>query len=124
MSTATTADKSGGKPQQAVSLRYEHAAALQTAQFVVNLREDGLLLDCSSGPIFENGSTDPVLPIHTRLAMSTTCARRLVDLLHGVLERTGRPAASQGAAGLSGSARDEDPQQPKARFPKLKKDNG
>ncbi len=83
-------------------LRYEQSAALLASQFVVNLTENGILLDCSSGPILDETSRQPVLPIHTRIAIPQAGVRRLLQLLSRVTNSPqclGETAATTAAAG-------------------------
>ena len=73
--------KPAARPQPAVGIRYDETAALFTSQVVVNSIEDTVLLECSSGFLRSEDQSTPVLPIQSRLAMSTTTARKLGNLL-------------------------------------------
>ena len=68
-----------------VGFRYDETAALYTSQVVVNSVDETVLLECSSG--FVRGDEgEPILPIDSRLAMSTETARRLGNLLIDVAD--------------------------------------
>ncbi len=68
-----------------VGVRYDETAALYTSQVVVNSHDETILLECSSG--FVRGEEgEPVLPIESRLAMSTGTARTLGNLLAEVAD--------------------------------------
>ena len=74
------------KTAPSVGIRYEETAALFTTQVVVNSIEETVLLECSSGYLQQPGGQGAVLPIQSRLAMSTTTARKLGTMLLDVAD--------------------------------------
>jgi len=91
------------KPQQAQTLRvqYEEMTAKFASQFVVNMGEDELILNFSSGIISDNANQG-LLPIHTRIALSPLGARKLHAILSQVLNQraNGQKVPEQATAKL------------------------
>ena len=73
----------GSKPQ--IDVQYEQRTAVYASQFILNGADDELVMDCSSGVVLESQDGHPVMPIHTRLAMSWGAAKRLTTLLNQAL---------------------------------------
>jgi hypothetical protein len=71
--------------EQTVRLRYDNETALYASQFVLNLSEDEIILNFSSGILPDNKSGENYLPIHSRIAISKLGARKLAALLNQVL---------------------------------------
>lgn len=67
-------------------VRYEQATAMHASQVIVNTVEETMFLECSSGFVLDEESGSPVLPIHTRLAISPATARDLGELLISVAD--------------------------------------
>jgi len=85
--TAEQQDGTSGQ-SNAMRIRYEKSVALLASQFVLNVTENGILLDCSSGPIVDETTREPVLPIHTRIAIPQASVRRLQQLLTHLTTRS------------------------------------
>jgi len=68
-------------------IKYEELSAKYANQVIVNSTPEELYLDFSSGAISDPGSSDSVIPIHSRIAMSIPAARRLTQALHQTLIR-------------------------------------
>ncbi len=88
--------------KQSLRVQYEELSAKFASQFVVNVGEDELILNFSSGIISEPNSNQGYLPIHTRIALSPLGARKLHALLGQIIaQRPGQPAQiDQGTAKL------------------------
>lgn len=67
-------------PRQ-VRVRYEQTEALYASQFVLNVTEDDIVVNFSSGSLPDSNTGELHLPIHTRIALSPTGARNLLNLL-------------------------------------------
>ena len=80
MSDDIKKDKKQGE-RVTIKARYEQLSAMFVNQFIINRAEDDILIGFSSGAIEEPGTKDMLLPIHTRVAMSVSSARKLVALL-------------------------------------------
>lgn len=74
------------QPEMTVKLKYEMKSALYSNQFVLNQAADELFVDFSSGPIPDPASGQTIIPIHTRMALSYTSAKRLANLLLKAVE--------------------------------------
>ena len=68
-----------------VAIQYQQAQTIFGSQFVVNAAEDEVLVDVSAGVVLTPAG-QPELPIHTRLAMTWSGARRLSQLLQQALK--------------------------------------
>lgn len=60
-------------------VKYEATSALFAGQTIVSAIGDEVIIDFSSGPI--PGPNEQILPIHTRIALSSESAKRLARLL-------------------------------------------
>ena len=83
---------------QQVKVRYNETSALFASQFIINTTSEDLTLNFSSGSITDPASGETLLPIHTRIAMTASAARRLHQVLGSVLSQMqagGVPAAAQ-----------------------------
>ncbi|MGE9291065.1 MAG: DUF3467 domain-containing protein [Puniceicoccales bacterium] len=78
-----TSSNSGKK----VRLQYEEHSAKYASQVVLNGTKEEVFLDFSSGPIPGNNA-ETIVPIHTRIAMSHSAARRLLSALQQTLVRS------------------------------------
>ncbi|VAX09914.1 hypothetical protein MNBD_GAMMA26-1453 [hydrothermal vent metagenome] len=74
------------KQGQMVRLRYEQTDASFASQFVVNANQEEVILNISSGYINDPQSGDTLLPIQSRIAMSTGGAVRLINTLSKALQ--------------------------------------
>lgn len=88
------------KQQQSLRLQYEEMTAKFASQFVVNMGEEELILNFSSGIISDSNSSQGLLPIHTRIALSPLGARKLHSVLSQVLNQRAAKAPEQAAAKL------------------------
>ena len=90
-------------------VRYGQQPTLYASQFLLSAGVEALILDCSSG-IDAQLSTAPVVPVHTRLALSWGAVERLTSLLQQALNqrRKNVPDANSapvGAASLDDAAK-------------------
>lgn len=98
-------------PASSLIVRHEPAAALYVREFLVQLGDDEVFVDCSSGIVHE--AAGAVLPVHTRLALSPGGLRRLNELLTRALAEL----SSQPAPAARGN--EHSPGQLLAQFPSL-----
>lgn len=80
-----------------LQVRYDTVAATYANQIMVSANREDIILDFSSGAIPDPNSDLPVLPIHSRIALSWTGAVRLRGLLDQAIERQAQSIA-QGQA--------------------------
>lgn len=85
MSTTKTSEP---KFPQQLQLRYEQTSALYASQFVISATGEEIIINFSSGSLLDPSSGETYLPIHTRVALSATGARKLVTLLNQALSAT------------------------------------
>lgn len=64
-----------------LKVRYEDMAAQYASQVILNTTQEEFLLDFSSGVVPDPNSGEPCVPVHTRIAMSMSGAKRLHSLL-------------------------------------------
>ncbi|MEN9848238.1 MAG: hypothetical protein RL368_978 [Pseudomonadota bacterium] len=84
---------------QQVRVRYEQTQALYASQFVLNASEEEIIINFSSGSLPDPQTGETHLPIHSRVALSTDGARRLLNLLNQALSAT-KQASNTAAAKL------------------------
>ena len=74
--------------QQTVSmrLRYDKMDTLFASQFIVNATREELIVNFSPGPLADPQSSQQILPIHTRIAMTPQGPARLVHTLTNALK--------------------------------------
>ncbi len=72
-----------------LKVRYDDTAAQYASQVILNTTQEEFLLDFSSGVIPDADSGEPCVPIHTRIAMSASGAKRLHSLLGKALNIPG-----------------------------------
>ncbi len=70
-----------------LKVRYENPTAVYANQIVLSANREDLILDFSSGAVPDSVTGDPVLPVHTRVALSWAGAARLRALLDQALDR-------------------------------------
>ncbi|WFB34615.1 DUF3467 domain-containing protein [Kiritimatiellota bacterium B12222] len=70
-----------------IRVKYEDHTARYANQVVLNGSAEEIFLDFSSGPLPDPATGESVIPIHTRIAMSHSAARRLVSALQQTLKR-------------------------------------
>jgi hypothetical protein len=83
-----------------IKVRYEATSAKYANQIVVSANREDIILDFSSGAVPDPVSGDPVLPIHSRIALSWAGAARLRALIDQALERqekANEPPSSESA---------------------------
>lgn len=73
---------------QQPQLRYEQTSALYASQFVISATGDEVIINFSSGTLTDSNNGETYLPIHTRIALSASGARKLVNLLNQALSAT------------------------------------
>ena len=60
---------------------YADPCARYVGHFIVSTTPDEVMLDCASGLIRDSATGKPIVPVHTRLALSYGSAQRLIQLL-------------------------------------------
>ena len=75
------------KNKQQVKVRYTETSAMFASQFIVNTSEEDITVNFSSGPMTDPAGSETILPVHTRIAMSTAGAVRLYKILGQVLSQ-------------------------------------
>jgi len=83
-------------PQQP-KLRFEQTTALYASQFVITATGEEVIVNFSSGNQSDASSGESYLPIHTRIALTATGARRLTNLINQALSATNTPQQPFGA---------------------------
>lgn len=73
--------------QTPIGIRYEQTTIINATQFLISGDDEQLILDGSSGPIRSEDGESAVLPIHTRLGMTWSAARRLTASLNEAMRR-------------------------------------
>jgi hypothetical protein len=95
-----TEKKNEAQKQQMVKVRYEKTSAEYAAQFVLNMSEEEIIINFSSGMMPDpNGENH--LPIHSRIAMTPNNARKLAALLNqalGQYQKNQQPAVAPSIA--------------------------
>ncbi len=93
--------KTEAQKQQMVKVRYEQTRAEYAAQFVLNMSEEEIVINFSSG-MMPDPAGENHLPIHSRIAMTPNNARKLAALLNQALSQqpktTAAPASTEKAA--------------------------
>ena len=67
------------------NVRYDALPTLYASQFLLTAQDEQVLLECSPGAGVDRTTGEPVLAVHTRLALNWNAARRLVELLSRVI---------------------------------------
>lgn len=62
-------------------IEYADPSARYVGHFIISTTADEVMLDCASGLIRDSQTGKPVIPVHTRLALSYGSAQRLIQLL-------------------------------------------
>jgi hypothetical protein len=83
---------------QQLRVRYEQTQALYASQFVLNASEGEIIINFSSGSLPDPQTGETHLPIHSRVALSTDGARRLLNLLNQALSATQQQQPSSTSA--------------------------
>ncbi|MCP5150575.1 MAG: DUF3467 domain-containing protein [Ectothiorhodospiraceae bacterium] len=83
-----------------VRVRYETTTALYASQVVVNASTEEVVVGFASGYVPDPASGEPLLPVHTRIAMSPAAARRLVETLQRSLDSAREDNRRRTEAGL------------------------
>jgi Protein of unknown function (DUF3467) len=84
MTQGTTANT----PQpRKLRIKYEETTAKYANQTILSGSNDEVFLDFSSGPVPDAASGESIVPVHTRIAMSPSGARRLIAALQQTLKR-------------------------------------
>ena len=64
-----------------LKVKYENMTAQYASQCILNSTKEEVLLDFSSGVVPDPTTGQPVVPVHTRIAMTMAGAMRLKNLL-------------------------------------------
>ena len=70
-----------------LNVRYETTSATYANQIVVSANREDMILDFSSGAVPDPQTGDPILPIHSRIALSWAGAARLRALIDQAIDR-------------------------------------
>lgn len=84
MSQSTSSE--GAQPRK-LRIKYEEFSARYANQTILSGSVDEVFLDFSSGPVPDAATGESLVPIHTRIAMSHSGARRLLAALQQTLKR-------------------------------------
>jgi len=96
--------------KQKLKIKYEETNALYANQFLVNTTNEELFLELSSGSISDPNTGEAIVPIHSRIAMSYSGARRLAGILSQAVQRHEATLATAPQSEKTGSS---------ARLPKV-----
>lgn len=102
-------DLKGGATQQKIGVRYDDLMARYANQVLLRTTPEEVFLEFSSGPIPDPATGQPLMPIHTRIAMTHAAAKRLAEILSQTVLR---PQGGEGEARTGDAA---------SGFPPLKK---
>ncbi|MDM8558822.1 hypothetical protein [Candidatus Parabeggiatoa sp. HSG14] len=72
-------------------LRYEQTTALYASQFVISATGEEVIINFSSGNMPDPTTGNAYLPVHTRIALSSTGARKLANLINQALTAAQTP---------------------------------
>ncbi len=78
---AKSGDGKGGGGQQKIGVRYDDFMARYANQVLLRTTPEEVFLEFSSGAIPDPATGQPLMPIHTRIAMSHAAAKRLAEVL-------------------------------------------
>ncbi|PID75134.1 MAG: hypothetical protein CSB23_05345 [Deltaproteobacteria bacterium] len=80
-------EKETQQNQQQVQVRYNETSAQFASQFLINTTAEDLTINFSSGALVDPNSGGAILPIHSRIAMTTPAAKRLLKALNSALQQ-------------------------------------
>lgn len=104
---SSASPKGEARQQQKLGVRYDEFVARYANQVMLRSTPEEVFLEFSSGVVQDPVTGQPLMPVHTRIAMTHTGARRLAELLSQTLSRPqivqGETQAQTGE-GASGSA--------------------
>ncbi len=83
--------KSENKLPQQLQIRYEQTTALYASQFVISATGEEVIINFSSGNMPDPTTGNTYLPVHTRIALSSTGARKLANLINQALTAAQAP---------------------------------
>ncbi len=83
-----------------LKVKYETMSAQYASQCILNSTKEEILLDFSSGVVPDPATGQPVVPVHTRIAMTMGGALRLRNLLDKALNNAMTQAQAQAQAHL------------------------
>ncbi|MDM8546834.1 DUF3467 domain-containing protein [Candidatus Venteria ishoeyi] len=98
MSNTKKETQTAAPQQQSLRVRYEETQARHASQVLLNVSEDEMVLNFSSGMMPDPNTGEAHLPIHTRIAMSRLNAQKLAALLNQALAQKNPPAATPATA--------------------------
>ena len=79
-------NKPESSQQKTVKVRYEETQALFASQFMINVNEEDIVINFSSGHISDPNTGESILPVHTRIALTPGATIRLVNTLTQAIE--------------------------------------
>jgi hypothetical protein len=85
-----TTDGAGAK----LGVRYDDYTARYATQVGIRTTPEEVFLEFSSGVIPDPATGQPVMPVHTRIAMTHAGARRLSEVLAQTFARSSAPESS------------------------------
>jgi hypothetical protein len=92
-----------GTQARKLRIKYEETSAKYANQTILSGSTDEVFLDFSSGPVPDAATGESIVPVHTRIALSHSGARRLLAALQQTLKRidaSGAQAANAQRASL------------------------
>ncbi|HSI83410.1 MAG: DUF3467 domain-containing protein [Candidatus Methylacidiphilales bacterium] len=102
-------NKAAANNQVQLKVKYDDLSAKYASQVIINASAEEVFLDFSSGVLRDPNSSEGVLSVHTRIAMTPAAARRFLQALDQSLSRT---TATHRASSSPGSG-------PSATLPRL-----
>jgi len=99
----TDTNQASAPQTRKLRIKYEETSAKYANQTILSGSMDEVFLDFSSGPVPDGATGESIIPVHTRIALSHSGARRLLAALQQTLKRieaTSTQAASAHRASL------------------------
>lgn len=84
-----TKSNSGNRNATKLRVRYETTEVKYGSQFVVNANNEDITVNCSAGYINDPHTNENLLPVHTRLVLTPSGAKRLIETLQQALDNVG-----------------------------------
>jgi len=82
------------KTSPTVRVRYETTNVEYASQFVVNANQEDITVNCSAGYIADPNTSENLLPIHTRLVLTPSGTKRLIETLNQALENLSKASTA------------------------------
>ncbi len=78
-----------GRKSGKLRVRYETTEVKYGSQFVVNANNEDITVNCSAGYINDPNTNENLLPIHTRIVLTPSGAKRLIETLQQAVDNVG-----------------------------------